>query len=497
MPDQSPITRPPLPDRVGRLGELASDIWWVWNPAARSVFRELDYGLWRSSAHNPVRLLRLVPAERLRAGVARSRLPGPLRPGHQGARSRPQRRGQLVDAAQRRPAGPRPIAYFSAEFALHQSLPIYAGGLGVLAGDHCKEASDLGLPFVGIGFMYPQGYFHQSVSSDGWQEERYGAWAGRTRRSSRPSRPTASRASSPCRSASARCWFRCGTSGWAASTCICSTPISRRTRPGIASCRRACTAAIARPASSRRSCWASAASVPLRALGLDPAVWHLNEGHAGFVVLQRIHEFLDQGLSFEDALARVRQSTVFTTHTPVPAGHDAFPFHQVETHLAGCWGHLGDRREDFLALGRHDNGHGTQFNMTALALRSSNYVNAVSQLHGQVTREMWAPFYGKPVGRRAGRRHHQRRPPRDVGRRRRRPALQSLPRVALARAMRRPGDLGADPRHPRRRAVEAAGRAAQVPDHVRARARPRALDAGARQRRPRRRRRHAAVARTC
>jgi starch phosphorylase len=135
----------------------------------------------------------------------------------------------------------------------------------------------------------------------------------------------------------------------------------------------------------------------VRALGLDPAVWHLNEGHAGFVVLQRIHEFLDKGLSFDDALAEVRRTTIFTTHTPVPAGHDAFPFHQVETHLAGCWGHLGDRREEFLALGRHDNGHGTQFNMTALALRSSNFVNAVSQLHGEVTREMWAPFYGKKV----------------------------------------------------------------------------------------------------
>jgi starch phosphorylase len=131
----------------------------------------------------------------------------------------------------------------------------------------------------------------------------------------------------------------------------------------------------------------------LRALGSEPAVWHLNEGHAAFVVLQRIREHIEQGLAFDAALQEVRRTTVFTTHTPVPAGHDAFPFHLVETHLAGCWGSLGDHREEFLALGRYDSGHGTLFNMTALALRTSSRSNAVSQLHGAVTREMWAPIW--------------------------------------------------------------------------------------------------------
>jgi starch phosphorylase len=132
----------------------------------------------------------------------------------------------------------------------------------------------------------------------------------------------------------------------------------------------------------------------LRALGIDPGVWHLNEGHAAFVVLQRVRELLDGGLRFDEALQAVRRSTIFTTHTPVPAGHDAFPFSMVETHLAGCWGSLGEHREDFLALGTYDNGSGTLFNMTALALRLSSKVNAVSQLHGQVTREMWLPIWG-------------------------------------------------------------------------------------------------------
>ena len=172
MPDQSPITRPPLPDRVGRLAELASDIWWVWNPSARTVFRELDYGLWRSSAHNPVRLLRLVSGERLEQA---SRDPIFLNRYDQAIKALDRARsGEGSWWTQRNGAGPtRGIAYFSAEFALHQSLPIYAGGLGVLAGDHCKEASDLGVGLVGVGFMYPQGYFHQTVSPDGWQLEVY------------------------------------------------------------------------------------------------------------------------------------------------------------------------------------------------------------------------------------------------------------------------------------------------------------------------------------
>ena len=126
----------------------------------------------------------------------------------------------------------------------------------------------------------------------------------------------------------------------------------------------------------------------LRALGVAPAVWHLNEGHAAFVVLQRIYEFIAEGMSFDDALAAVRQATIFTTHTPVAAGHDAFPFDRVEHHLQGAWGPINDHRSRFLALGEY---HG-QFNMTALALRTSAFANGVSRLHGEVTRTMWEPL---------------------------------------------------------------------------------------------------------
>jgi starch phosphorylase len=131
----------------------------------------------------------------------------------------------------------------------------------------------------------------------------------------------------------------------------------------------------------------------LRALGIQPTVWHLNEGHAAFVALQRIREIIEQGRSFDDALEEVKQSTVFTTHTPVPAGHDAFPFHLVEKHLAGTWGEIGQHRQSFLSLGEYDNGSGSLFNMTALALRTSAFVNGVSALHGEVTRSMWRPMW--------------------------------------------------------------------------------------------------------
>src|SRR3990172_619912 len=163
---------PNLPDRISRLRKLAFDLWWTWNEKGREVFRRLDYPVWRLTEHNPVRMLQIVPRERLEQAAAD---PSFLAV-YDAAMEALDRALAAKDSwwSRRYPHLPtRPIAYFSAEFALHNSLPIYAGGLGVLAGDLCKEASDLGLPLVGVGFMYPQGYFHQQISSEGWQEEVY------------------------------------------------------------------------------------------------------------------------------------------------------------------------------------------------------------------------------------------------------------------------------------------------------------------------------------
>ncbi len=383
---------PPFPDRIKDLGELASDLWWSWHNRPRALFRRLDYALWRLTAHNPVRMLRLLPRERLEEVAAdRTFLAAyddAVRALRQARLARetwwPKTFGEN---------GHPTIAYFSAEFALHQSLPIYAGGLGVLAGDICKEASDLGLPFVGVGFMYPQGYFHQHVSPEGWQEETYEKldW------DDAPVEPAL---------------LPDGT------RCVVEVPLGDRTVKVAVWLVRAGRARLYlldtdvaenapwdRELSARLYGGNQETRIQqeivlglggvrvLHALGINPGVWHLNEGHAAFVALQRLWNYLEQGRDFDSALAEVRRTTVFTTHTPVPAGHDAFPFHLVETHLAGAWGSLGTHREQFLALGAHDNGSGTLFNMTALALRTATGINAVSALHGEVTRDMWAGIW--------------------------------------------------------------------------------------------------------
>ncbi len=368
------------------------DLWWSWHPEGRAVFRQLDYVLWRATAHNPVRMLRLITPAKLQAAAD-----------NRAFLERYDRALVAVDAARAAKntwwshtfpqlAG-QSIAYFSAEFALHQSLPIYAGGLGVLAGDHCKEASDLGVPLIGVGFMYPQGYFHQHVSAEGWQEESYERlnWADA------PIEPALTADGKPCitavplgdRSVLLQIWrVRLGR----VKIYLLDTDLEEN-----APWDRELSARLYggdRETRIQQEIILGIGGVrALKALGSDPGVFHLNEGHAGFVVLQRIRDLIERGSSFDAALDEIRHSTVFTTHTPVPAGHDAFPFHLVEKHLAGAWGTLGANRDRFLALGSYDNGGGPQFNMTALAIRSAGVTNAVSQLHGQVTRAMFQPMW--------------------------------------------------------------------------------------------------------
>jgi glycogen phosphorylase len=385
-------TPTPLPDRLNRLDELAADLWWSWNADGRQVFRQLDYTSWRATAHNPVRMLSSISSAKLEAAAGSQdflalydRAIGALDDARSGRRT--------WWSTQFAHLSGKSIAYFSAEFALHQSVPIYAGGLGVLAGDHCKEAGDLGVPLVGVGFMYPQGYFHQHVSADGWQQESYQRlnWADA------PIEPALMPDGQPC---------------------ITAVPIGERTvlvavwqvrigrvRLFLLDTDLEENAPWDRELSARLYGGDRETRVQqeiilgvggvraLKALGYDPGVCHLNEGHAAFVVLQRIHDLTERGASFDEALNEIRLTTIFTTHTPVPAGHDAFSFQVVEKHLAGCWGTLGPNRDRFLALGAYDNGSGVQFNMTALALRSAGKVNAVSELHGQVTRQMWAPMW--------------------------------------------------------------------------------------------------------
>jgi glycogen phosphorylase len=378
---------PPIPERIRRLDELAANLWWSWQYAPRKVFRDLDYQLWRTTAHNPVRMLWLATRERLEQ---MSRDADFLKTYDQAVEG--------LDAAyaakntwmaRRFPELQNTVvAYFSAEFAIHQSLPIYAGGLGVLAGDHCKEASDLGVPLVGVGFMYPQGYFHQTVSQEGWQQEVYERLNWPHVAIEQALKPDGA----PCIVAVPLGDRAVLTTVWKVSVGRVSLYLLDTSLEENAPRDRELSARLYggdRETRLQQEIILGIGGVrALRALGVAPAVWHLNEGHAAFVVLQRIYEFIAEGMSFDDALAAVRQATIFTTHTPVAAGHDAFPFDRVEHHLQGAWGPINDHRDRFLALGEY---HG-QFNMTALALRTSAFANGVSRLHGEVTRTMWEPL---------------------------------------------------------------------------------------------------------
>ena len=388
-----------LPDRISRLEELAYDLWWSWAPEGRRLFRTLDYPVWRLTAHNPVRMLKMLPPETLqRVATDPAWLAHYDRviAGLDEVRST----NKTWFATEHGDAAGKTIAYFSAEFALHQSLPMYAGGLGVLAGDHCKEASDLGVPLIGIGFMYPQGYFHQTVSPDGWQDEIY----ERLNWTEAAIEPALTPGGRPCvtavplgnRTVLAAVWrVRVGR----VTLYLMDTDLEEN-----APADRELSARLYggdRETRAQQEIILGIGGVRiLKTLGYTPSVYHLNEGHAAFVVLQRIRDLCESGWTFDAALEEVRRTTVFTTHTPVAAGHDAFPFHLVETHLAGAWGDLGPYHEKFMALGHYDNGSGPLFNMTALALRTAGAVNGVSQLHGEVTKQMWHPIWpGVPYER--------------------------------------------------------------------------------------------------
>jgi starch phosphorylase len=377
-----------VPSKIGRIGELAYNLWWSWNPEARSLFKLLDRALWRSTQHNPVQMLQEIDPEDLNAAANDSLFYSYYKKAIL-AFDREMASDQTWFNRQHPELNGFLAAYFSAEFGLHSSLPIYSGGLGILSGDHAKEASDLGIPLVGVGFMYPQGYFRQRVPSHGWQEAVYEQLdMGRApimpvldndRQEQRVSVPMSGR------TVSARIWnVRVGrvplylldtdvdeNDPW-------DRELSARLYSGDTEHR------------IRQEIMLGIGGVrALRALKIEPSVWHMNEGHSAFLVLECIREQVSQGMSFEQAAAKIKRRSLFTTHTPVPAGHDAFPFHMVEQYFSGYWDELGLTRDEFLDLGRHEEEWGTSFNMTVLALKTSGQANGVSKLHGEISRKMW------------------------------------------------------------------------------------------------------------
>lgn len=380
-----------LPERIGRLEELANNLWWSWHPQARDLFRALDYSLWRLGGHNPVKQLREISSDKLAAAATDPTFLN-LYDSVMSALDAEMSDKDSWFATKYPNVLDGPVAYFSMEFAIHNSLPIYAGGLGVLAGDMCKGACDLGLPLVGVGFMYPQGYFHQHISAEGWQEELYeqldfdeapikpinpvarSNWCGPLIQIKLGDRPL-----------NIGVWqVRLGRDNLYLLCCDVegNMPQDRQL------CARLYTADQEQRIQQEIVLGVGGLHA-LRALGIKPSVWHANEGHSAFMMLERVREEIEKGVTFAEALPKVRATTVFTTHTPVAAGHDIFPVSLVEKHLHSYWESLGISRETFLELGRQDSTSDQTFNMTVLALKMADHRNAVSQLHGKTTRRMW------------------------------------------------------------------------------------------------------------
>jgi starch phosphorylase len=379
-----------FPPELRRLPELVRNLWWSWRPEARALFKSLDYPLWKQAAHNPVRLLREVPRERLEEAA---RDPEFLRRYRQVLVAFDEAMsGRRTWFHERYPALADPlVAYFSAEYGLHNSLPFYAGGLGILAGDLAKEASDLGVPLVGVGFMYPQGYFHQRLNADGWQEAVY----QQIERDLIPVEPAHTPENQHCTIALPLPDRQLHVAVWQVKVGRTTLYLMDTDLDANAPWDRELTGRLYGGGEEVRFLQEMVLGIGgvrvLRALGVTPRAWHANEGHAALMMVERLRELIESGLDFERAAEEVSATTVFTTHTPVPAGHDAFPFELVQKYLLEPGGYWPDNshRDRLLALAAQNGHWGPAFNMTTLALRLSGHRNAVSRQHCRVTRRMW------------------------------------------------------------------------------------------------------------
>ena len=386
-----------LPEPIERLQELAYNLWWSWHEEAQDLFKIIDPLLWETVKHNTVAFLRQVDEGRLTGRAADVTYLAAYRKvlrafdAYMGetdtwfAITYPEYTDHL-------------IAYFSTEFGVHESLPLYAGGLGVLSGDHAKEASDLGLPFVGIGLLYHKGYFTQKINADGWQEDVYEEFEPQDR----PILPVIDEAGQ-------RVIITLNLGTLQVSAGLWRLQVGRvpvfLIDTEIESSDPTVTADIPRlygGSNTTRLLQEILLGIggvrAIRQLGLSPSVWHMNEGHSALLTVELVRERLSAGQSLDQARAEVAASTVFTTHTPVPAGLDMFDLDLIGPYFEAYCQEMGITREQFIDLGRQDVGWGEKFSMPRLALTLSSFKNGVSRLHGQVSRELFQHIWpDRPV----------------------------------------------------------------------------------------------------
>ncbi len=381
-----------VPERLSELAELAYNLWWSWHPAARMLFKMLDRVAWKESGHNPVAMMKDLPRDVLKSFAND---PDYLR--HYDTvfskfRSDIETRECWFSEYIGGP-GCEPIAYFSAEYGLQHSLPFYAGGLGFLAGDYIKECSDLGVPMVAVGFMYPEGYLRQRIRMDGWQED----VAEAVERDAAPIERVLNEKGEHLTVKVPFVDPPVFIAVWKVDVgrvplylmdtdIEMNDPWNRRVAYHL-------YIGDIEQRLRQEIILGIGGIAMLKTLGISYSILHLNEGHSAFSILERIRERREGGMSFEDAVKQVRDTTIFTTHTSVPAGHDVFPFHLMDKYFRICYPYLGLDRDAFFHLGIDPNEPSRGFNMTAFSLRLSGYHNGVSRKHGEVTRRMWRSLW--------------------------------------------------------------------------------------------------------
>ncbi len=399
-PIQTFAVIPNLPAPLGGLRRLAYNIRWVWSHQATELFRRLDSDLWESSGHNPVMMLGKISQARLQSAAGDEAFLAHLSQAVEEFDAYMHGDGTWFARRYGKPSAPQ-VAYFSAEFGLTESLSIFAGGLGILAGDHLKSASDLGVPLVGVGLLYQQTSFRQRLSSAGWQEEFYenNDFANLPLVQEKGPDGAALTVAVPMagREVHAQIWR---TQVGRVPLFLLDTNIGKNE----AAEDRAITAQLYggdRETRIRQELMLGIGGYrALAALGILPTVFHMNEGHSAFLALERVWRIMeDQNLSFRESAEEASASLIFTTHTPVEAGHDYFSPGLMGRYLGQYSKSFGLSWEEFMALGRRNPADSTEeFCMTALALRLASFRNAVSQLHGQVSRRMWNCLWpGVPV----------------------------------------------------------------------------------------------------
>jgi len=386
---------PSLPPRLEPLRKIAYNLWWSWNHDAIELFRRLDSELWETCAHNPVLMLGTISQAQLEAAAEDEaflahveRVARDLETYLGGEGSWFQRTYGEGDSLL--------VAYFSAEFGLTECLSIFAGGLGVLAGDHLKSASDLGVPLVGVGLLYQQGYFKQYLNEAGWQQEAYednDFYNLPIQALRRPDgQPLLVQVDLPGRPLFAQVWqAHVGR----VSLLLLDSNISANQRPEDRDITDQLYGGDSEMRLKQEILLGIGGYRALEALGLEPSVFHMNEGHSAFLALERIRALMYRyRLNFQQARVLASPSFIFTTHTPVEAGHDFFSPELMDRYFSEYYPQLGLSRDEFLALGRRNAADaGESFCMTVLALRLAAFSNGVSRLHGEVTRRMWRDIW--------------------------------------------------------------------------------------------------------